>query len=661
MDRPGCRRRARRASGRDAAHARRPPPVDPGPGRRPGRDHLRDLARSVAAFHAAACRGPDVTAEGSRDALGGRWAANIEQMRTPGTVLAPEMVDAVDRLAARFLAGRGPLFADRCADGRIVDGHGDLIADDIFCLDDGPRVLDCLEFDDRLRYVDGLDDVAFLAMDLERLGRPDLADGWLDDYVEYSGDPAPAALRHHYVAYRAFVRAKVACLRHAAGRRRPRRRTRRSTPTSRLRHLEAGAVRLRSSAGCPAPARPPSAGRWPTGSAPCCSPATGSARSSPACPPTQPAPAAYGEGLYTTERTDALYAQLLHRAGELLVRGESVVLDASWTHARHRAAADELAAAHPQRPGPSGVPRLCRSRRRTHRRPRPHRLGRDGRHRACDGRRGRPVALRGDRVHLGRARRFAAPGGAGMAGGAARGGDDERDTGDDDDPGDRGPRRRRRPRRPPVLDGLSFTVPAGQVTACSDRAAAARPRSCGASSGCSGSTGVRSGCSACPPARRPCAAASATSPRPRPSTATSRPGTTSATSPPSTASPGRRRPDTGRGRPRRPVDPEGGHAVGRRAGAGLPGVRPARRTGAARPRRADRRAGPRAAPGPVGALPRPRRRRHDAVRLQPRHGRGRPLRPVAAAARRAPGRRRRARRHPEPPPAPTTSRRRSCA
>jgi aminoglycoside phosphotransferase family enzyme len=49
-----------------------------------------------------------------------------------------------------------------------VDGHGDLLGDDIFCLDDGPRILDCLDLDDRLRWLDGLDDAAFLAMDLER-------------------------------------------------------------------------------------------------------------------------------------------------------------------------------------------------------------------------------------------------------------------------------------------------------------------------------------------------------------------------------------------------------------------------------------------------------------------------------------------------------------
>jgi aminoglycoside phosphotransferase family enzyme len=54
---------------------------------------------------------------------------------------------------------------------QIVDGHGDLLANDIFCLDDGPRILDCLEFDARLRFGDVLADVAFLVMDFERLGR----------------------------------------------------------------------------------------------------------------------------------------------------------------------------------------------------------------------------------------------------------------------------------------------------------------------------------------------------------------------------------------------------------------------------------------------------------------------------------------------------------
>jgi aminoglycoside phosphotransferase family enzyme/predicted kinase len=308
---------------------------------------LRMLARSVAAFHSSASRGPEITAAGGRDAVAGRWAENIRQVRASGDGLArgvvdPGLVDAVDRLATRFLAGRGPLFADRCAHGRIVDGHGDLIADDVFCLDDGPRALDCLEFDDRLRYLDGLDDVAFLAMDLERLGRPDLAELWLDAYGEFSGDPAPPALRHHYVAYRAFVRAKVACLRHEQG-----------DPTAAddaalhadltRGHLETGAVRLALVGGLPGTGKTTVAAALADRFGAVLLSSDRLRKELAGLSPTESAAAPYGEGLYSAARTDQVYAQLRHRAGELLARGESVVLDASWTSARHRKAAVDLA------------------------------------------------------------------------------------------------------------------------------------------------------------------------------------------------------------------------------------------------------------------------------------------------------------------------------
>jgi aminoglycoside phosphotransferase family enzyme len=38
--------------------------------------------------------------------------------------------------------------------GKIVDGHGDPLADDVFCVPDAPRILDCLESDDEPRHVD---------------------------------------------------------------------------------------------------------------------------------------------------------------------------------------------------------------------------------------------------------------------------------------------------------------------------------------------------------------------------------------------------------------------------------------------------------------------------------------------------------------------------
>ncbi len=137
---------------------------------------LGRLARLLAEFHAGADRSARADEAAGSEALTRRWAANSAEMaRLVGPVFDAGVVDRVDRLARRYLAGRGPLFGDRVAAGRACDGHGDLLAEDIFCLEDGPRVLDCLEFDDGLRLGDVLADVAFLAMDLERLGRPELA------------------------------------------------------------------------------------------------------------------------------------------------------------------------------------------------------------------------------------------------------------------------------------------------------------------------------------------------------------------------------------------------------------------------------------------------------------------------------------------------------
>ena len=152
--------------------------------------------------------GPQIAEQGSRDALRRRWADNIEQTRkiqarlAPREPLDPSAIAETERLASRFLAGRAALFEARASGGHALAGHGDLLADDIFCLDDGPRILDCLEFDDRLRWLDGLDDAAFLAIDLERLGAPALAEQFTSSYAEYSGDPAPVSLHQHYVLTR---------------------------------------------------------------------------------------------------------------------------------------------------------------------------------------------------------------------------------------------------------------------------------------------------------------------------------------------------------------------------------------------------------------------------------------------------------------------------
>uniref|UniRef100_UPI000FC9F3CA bifunctional aminoglycoside phosphotransferase/ATP-binding protein n=1 Tax=Actinacidiphila soli TaxID=2487275 RepID=UPI000FC9F3CA len=213
-------------------------------------DALRAIARLLATRHADAPRSRDVDEQGTRDALASRWEASFRQVRTLADDHVPDDVAEVERLVRRYLSGRKQLFDTRIEQGRVVDGHGDLLAQDIFCLDDGPRVLDCLEFDDHLRYVDGLDDAAFLAMDLEQLGAPEAARFFLAQYSEYSGDPAPPSLWHHYVAYRAFVRAKVSLIQARQGAPDAAAASQRLVVTA-LRHLRTSAVGLTLVGGLP--------------------------------------------------------------------------------------------------------------------------------------------------------------------------------------------------------------------------------------------------------------------------------------------------------------------------------------------------------------------------------------------------------------------------
>jgi hypothetical protein len=303
---------------------------------------LRSVAATVSAFHERARTSVEIASQGTQSALRGRWEANLaETAPFAGSVLDPAQHRRVGDLALRYIEGRGPLFEQRIRERKVRDVHGDLLADDVYCLDDGPRILDCIEFDDTLRSIDVVDDAAFLAMDLERLGGPDLGRAFLVMYREHSGDRCPATLAHHYVAYRAHVRAKVACLRHQQG-------DEDSGPEAHrllgqaLRHLEAGRVLLVLVGGLPGVGKSTlaqglaAAFGWTVLR-------SDEVRRGVAHVGTSAAAFAYREGIYSPEATEKTYRVLLEQARALLEAGEPVVLDASWTDARRRREAAALA------------------------------------------------------------------------------------------------------------------------------------------------------------------------------------------------------------------------------------------------------------------------------------------------------------------------------
>ncbi|MCM3882328.1 AAA family ATPase [Frankia sp. R82] len=306
---------------------------------------LRDTARVIASLHARCDTSPQISAFGGVDTLRALWAEGLAGVAPfLGDQLPAQKVAEIGRLAGRYLDGRGALLAQRQQGGLVRDGHGDLLADDVFCLDDGPRVLDCLEFDQRLRAGDVLADVAFLAMDLERLGRRDLADHFMSAYREFSGETHPRSLEDFYVAYRAFVRCKVACIRSAQGDADATGQARAlaTLALSRLRH---GRTRLVLLGGLPASGKSTLAAGLGAAEGWTVLRSDVIRKELAGLAATTPAPAAPGEGIYRAKLTDAVYTELIRRAGVALERGESVILDASWGSRRHRRQATRCALA----------------------------------------------------------------------------------------------------------------------------------------------------------------------------------------------------------------------------------------------------------------------------------------------------------------------------
>ncbi len=104
-------------------------------------------------------------------------------------------------------------FAARQREGFVRECHGDAHLANMVLLDDHVVPFDCLEFNDNLRWIDVMNEVAFAVMDLVDRGQEGYARRLLNAYLEHTGDYDGLRLLRFYQVYRALVRAKVAAIR----------------------------------------------------------------------------------------------------------------------------------------------------------------------------------------------------------------------------------------------------------------------------------------------------------------------------------------------------------------------------------------------------------------------------------------------------------------
>jgi len=172
---------------------------------------IAEVARALVEFHARARR----CAPAGRPArtVLRRVAENCHQLLDVIEQGADiDRVLELERFAHAFVMAHARTLEARARGGLFREGHGDLRADHVL-VDGSVRIVDCVEFDGRLRELDVADDLAFLVMDLAVRGGERCAQTLVRAYRAAGGEPGEDWLIAFYAADRALVRAKVALVR----------------------------------------------------------------------------------------------------------------------------------------------------------------------------------------------------------------------------------------------------------------------------------------------------------------------------------------------------------------------------------------------------------------------------------------------------------------
>ena len=173
-------------------------------------EHLARLAERLARFFVDAAEAPEA---GAIEVIRENVAENFAQVEPfVGRLVSRDTFDAVRAWQLGVLERESGRFRRRVERGRIRDGHGDLRLEHVYFEDGRPIVIDCVEFNERLRSGDAAGDIAFLAMELTARSRADLAELLLAAFALESDDHDLYGVVDFYAGYRAWVRGKVAAI-----------------------------------------------------------------------------------------------------------------------------------------------------------------------------------------------------------------------------------------------------------------------------------------------------------------------------------------------------------------------------------------------------------------------------------------------------------------
>ncbi len=175
--------------------------------------HIDRLADTIAEFHLGAAKLTDASVSGKCDRLQAAALGNFNELKAHSK---PEgqrgRLAQLQEWTIQKIRDCGPFMHDRVQSGFIRECHGDLHLANIVVIDGQPVPFDCIEFSEKMRWIDIIDEVAFVVMDLDAHRYPEAGYRLLNRYLRITGDYPALALLDFYRVYRAIVRAKVALL-----------------------------------------------------------------------------------------------------------------------------------------------------------------------------------------------------------------------------------------------------------------------------------------------------------------------------------------------------------------------------------------------------------------------------------------------------------------
>jgi len=172
-------------------------------------DHAIQIGKQLAEFHRTAQTNDYIASFGTAQALKAVADENYRHTaKYVGIAQTMEQLSATKDYTDRLFA-QEHLFSDRLQQGKIRECHGDVHLKNICIFQNKVQIFDCIEFNEPFRNTDTLYDAAFLVMDLQFRGRYDLANIFLNTYLEQTNDYTGLTLLPLFCSMRAYIRAKV--------------------------------------------------------------------------------------------------------------------------------------------------------------------------------------------------------------------------------------------------------------------------------------------------------------------------------------------------------------------------------------------------------------------------------------------------------------------